>query len=63
MMLVLYDIVMLRFRLRRELARRFPDATTRGTTTYAVMRSLQLKFLRMPKPQVKIGQALPETYR
>lgn len=63
LMLVIYDIVMLRFRLRRELTRRFPDAPTRGTTTYAVMRSLQLKFLRMPKAQVKIGTQLPETYR
>jgi hypothetical protein len=62
-LLVVVDIFMLRFRLRRELARRFPDAPTKGTTYYAVMRSLQMKFMRMPKPQVKIGQQLPDTYR
>lgn len=63
LMLVVYDIVMLRFRLRRELARRFPDQPTQGTTWYAVMRSLQLKFTRMPKAQVRIGERLPDTYR
>ena len=54
---------MLRFRLRRELARRFPDEGLKGTTYYAVMRSLQMRFMRLPKPQVKIGQQLPEHYR
>lgn len=62
-MVIIVDIVMLRFRLRRELARRFPGQPTKGATGYAVMRSLQMKFLRLPKPQVKIGQKLPETYR
>jgi hypothetical protein len=62
-LLVVVDILMLRFRLRRELGRRFPDAPTKGTTYYAVMRSLQMKFMRMPKPQVKIGQQLHDTYR
>jgi hypothetical protein len=62
-MIIIIDIVMLRFRLRRELARRFPGESTKGTTLYAAMRSLQMKFMRLPKPQVKIGQKLPETYR
>jgi hypothetical protein len=62
-MVILVDIVMLRVRLRRELAKRFPDESTKGATLYAVMRSLQMKFLRLPKAQVKIGDKLPETYR
>ena len=45
------------------LARRFPDEPTKGTTLYAVMRSMQMKFMRLPKPQVKIGEKLPEHYR
>ena len=53
----------LRFRLRRELSRRFPDESTKGSTLYAAMRSLQMKFLRLPKAQVRIGEKLPETYR
>ncbi len=60
---ILVDILMLRFRLRREMARRFPDEPTKGITFYAALRSLQMKFLRLPKPQVKIGEKLPETYR
>ncbi len=62
-MVIIVDIVMLRFRIRREMARRFPDEPTKGLTLYAALRSLQMKFLRLPKPQVKIGEKLPETYR
>ncbi len=34
----------------------------KGTTFYAFMRALQLRFLRLPKPRVKLGQELPERY-
>lgn len=60
---VVVDMVLLRFRLRRELVRRFPDQDYGGTTFYAITRSLQMKFMRMPKAQVKIGQELPDDYR
>lgn len=60
---VIVDMVILRFRLRRALAQRFPGENHKGTTFYAITRSLQMKFMRMPKAQVKIGQSLPETYR
>lgn len=65
LLVVLVEGVRLRLRLRKELARRFPDdpSAQRGATAYALMRGLQVRFLRMPKPQVKIGQALPERYR
>jgi hypothetical protein len=63
MLLVVVDLFIMRLRMRRELARRFPDESTKGTTYYAVMRSLQMKFMRMPKAKVKIGQKLPEHYR
>ena len=63
LLLVVLDGVWLRFRLRRELKRRFPEADLKGTTFYALMRALQLRFLRLPKPQVKLGQPLPERYR
>jgi len=62
-LLVVLDIFLMRFRLRRELARRFPDEPTKGTTYYAIMRALQMKFMRLPKAKVKIGQTLPEHYR
>jgi hypothetical protein len=60
---VLLDMLLLRFRLRRELARRFPDESTKGLTYYAITRALQMKFMRLPKSQVKVGQKLPDTYR
>jgi hypothetical protein len=63
LLLVVVDLVWLRFRLRRELGRRFPDEPTKGTTYYAVSRAMQMKFMRLPKPQVRIGQSLPERYR
>jgi len=62
-LLVIVDMMMLRFRLRRQLGARFPDESVKGTTYYAVTRAMQMKFMRLPKPQVKIGQELPEHYR
>ncbi len=59
---VVTDIFVLRFRITRELRRRFPDESMRGTTYYAVTRSMQMKFMRLPKARVKIGQPLPEDY-
>jgi hypothetical protein len=61
--IVLGDMFMLRFRLRRELGRRFPDTSTKGLTYYAVSRAMQMKFMRLPKSKVKIGQQLPDDYR
>jgi hypothetical protein len=61
-LLVGVDTVWLVFRLRRELRRRFPDQTAKGATGYAVLRSLQLRWLRLPKTKVKLGAKLPERY-
>ena len=63
LVLIALDMVILRFRLRRELRRRFPEEPMKGTTFYALMRALQMKFMRMPKAQVKIGERLPDSYR
>src|SRR5262245_57499378 len=63
LLLIIVDMLRLRRKLGRELAQRFPNEPTKGTTYYAVMRSLQMKFMRLPKSQVKIGQKLPEHYR
>ncbi len=63
LLVVLFEAFRMRGKLRKELTRRFPDDSQKGATMYAVMRALQVRFLRMPKPQVKVGQALPERYR
>jgi hypothetical protein len=62
-LLVVGDVLLLRFRVRRRVRERFPDVPLKGLTVYAVMRALNLRFLRLPKPKVKIGQQLPEHYR
>lgn len=63
MVFIVMDMVFLRVRLRRELTRRFPNESLKGTTYYAVMRAMQMKFMRLPKPVRKIGEPLPDTYR
>jgi hypothetical protein len=54
-LLLLVDTVWIRFRLHRDLKTRFPDESLKGTTFYALVRMLQLRFMRLPKPTVKIG--------
>jgi Protein of unknown function (DUF3043) len=56
------DTLILIWRTRRELRRRFPDENRRGAVAYAVLRSSQLRRLRLPKPQVKRGATLPDRY-
>jgi Protein of unknown function (DUF3043) len=56
------DTLMLIWRTKRELRRRFPDENRRGAVTYAVLRSSQLRRLRLPKPQVSRGATLPDRY-
>ncbi len=53
--LIVIDSVVTGFLLRRELAKRFPDKPTKGAVAYALMRTLQMRRLRLPKPQVKRG--------
>lgn len=62
LLLAAVNLVVVRFLVLKQVRRRFPDASTRGLTSYTLLRALQLRFLRMPKSQVKIGQTLPETY-
>ena len=62
LLVIVVDSVLLRFRLRGELKRRFPEVDLKGTTFYALTRALQIRFLRLPKPQVKLGQKLPDSY-
>lgn len=61
-LLVIVDMITLRMRLRRRLAERFPDEPTKGLTYYALTRALQMKFMRLPKARVKLGQQLPDDY-
>ena len=61
-LVVALDTALVVFRLRRELRRRFPDQSTKGAVGYGVLRSLQLRWIRMPKRRVRLGEKLPERY-
>ncbi|MFF8968147.1 DUF3043 domain-containing protein [Streptomyces sp. NPDC014995] len=54
--LIVLDSLTTGFRLKKRLAERFPDQNRRGAVAYALMRSLQMRRLRLPKPQVKRGE-------
>jgi hypothetical protein len=54
-LLLLVDTVWIRFRLQRALKAQFPNESLKGTTFYAFTRMLQLRFMRLPKPNVRVG--------
>lgn len=60
--MILVDTILLTFKIRRELRVRFPDESHKGAVFYGILRSTQLRFLRLPKPKVKLGQKLPDRY-
>jgi Flp pilus assembly protein TadB len=51
--LIIVDSIVLVFRLRRGLDRTLPDESHRGAVTYALMRSVQIRRMRIPPPRVK----------
>lgn len=56
--LVIIDCFILNYVLKGRMATKFggKEKLERGLTFYAVMRAVQLRVLRIPKPQVKRGQ-------
>lgn len=56
------DTIWLAYRFRTEVRRRFEPSRTKGATGYALLRSSQMRRLRLPKPQVAYGQKLPARY-
>lgn len=62
-LLIIVESMIIKFKLGKELERRFPDETPKRPTLYAVLRGTQMRFMRIPRSQVRIGQELPEHYR
>ncbi|WP_151483990.1 DUF3043 domain-containing protein [Streptomyces albicerus] len=54
--LIVVDSIGIAIRLKKQLNARYPDEPKRGAVAYALMRSLQMRRLRLPKPQVKRGE-------
>jgi hypothetical protein len=50
------DVIILGFILNRKLAAKFGAGKVERVRFYAAMRALQLRLMRLPKPQVKRGQ-------
>ncbi|MGW2343448.1 DUF3043 domain-containing protein [Streptomyces sp. NPDC001661] len=53
---IVVDSAVTGFRLKKILAEKFPNERRKGAVAYALMRTLQMKRLRLPKPQVKRGE-------
>ena len=54
---IVLDCALLVRRVRKALAKQFPDQSTRGIVSYTILRSLTLRLTRLPKPTVKVGGA------
>jgi hypothetical protein len=52
---VVTDSIWLVIKARRRVRERFPDAPTRGTASYVILRSMQIRRFRVPPPRVKVG--------
>jgi hypothetical protein len=52
---VAVDAYLVRRALHKLARERYPNESTRGMTTYAVMRALQIRRFRMPAPRLKPG--------
>lgn len=48
--------------LKKELARRLPGESTRGVALYTILRTTQMRRLRLPAPQIARFADLPEKY-
>lgn len=56
LVLAIGGMILLGWRVKRKVAARFgQERLERGLGWYAAMRSLQMRFMRLPKPQVKRG--------
>lgn len=54
--LILADSLFKGIALRSALIKRFPNENRRGAVLYALMRTLQMRKMRLPKPQVARGE-------
>jgi hypothetical protein len=61
-LLLVLEVAWLLSRLSKEIKTRFPDENARGWRFYALMRAIQLRPLRMPKPRLRPREALPKRY-
>ena len=61
LIVIIFDSVVIGARLRAELNRRFPDAVHPRRVAYGLMRSTQLRRLRLPAPEGQAGHRRSDT--
>lgn len=52
----IFENILVNRRIKTEFATRFPNATYKGYTSYAFTRSISMRRLRVPRPQIKPGE-------
>jgi hypothetical protein len=57
-LVIVVDAMFIRRSLHRLVAERLPGESTRGLTAYSVMRALQIRRFRVPKPRVGPGDKI-----
>ncbi|WP_428814745.1 DUF3043 domain-containing protein [Streptomyces albus] len=55
-LLIVLDSIGIAVRLKKKIRERYPDENRRGAVAYALMRTLQMRRMRLPKPQVARGE-------
>ncbi|APZ34695.1 MULTISPECIES: DUF3043 domain-containing protein [Microbacterium] len=55
-MFVVVDMIFTSIRVKKLARAKFGERTEKGLGWYAAMRTIQMRFMRLPKPQVKRGQ-------
>lgn len=55
-MFVVIDMILTSIRVKKLARAKFGERTEKGLGWYAAMRTIQMRFMRLPKPQVKRGQ-------
>lgn len=58
LLLAVVDGIFLSRKIRKSVQAKFPGAETKGLGMYAWLRSTQMRRLRAPHPQVKIGESI-----
>ena len=58
LLLAVVDGIFLSRKIRKAVEEKFPGTSTKGLGMYAWLRSTQMRRLRAPHPQVKIGDAI-----
>lgn len=55
MIAAIIDTSLLNRRVKREVASRYPNESTKGLTSYIILRASQIRRLRIPRPRVERG--------